>query len=125
MDANPTDDKHSMFSDITASAGLAGDDYFQFWWAAAAADYDQDGLLDLAVTQLNAVTNFDLYVEGRNGVPHPEFEKDRQSIWLLHNLGHGRFRDEAVSRGVILGNPQLPMYGISETKNPVWLDYGA
>ena len=23
---------------------------------------------------------------------------------------------------MVLGNPALPMYGISETKNPVWLD---
>ena len=88
-----------MFTDITASAGLGGEEFFQFWWGASAADYDNDGLLDLVVcgpglfpgtffshvlplkrsrfcvldrtqvTPLNAEVNYDLYINGRNGEP--------------------------------------------------------
>eukprot|EP01050_Picozoa_sp_SAG11_P009042 SAG11_NODE_827_length_6974_cov_4.300945_4_plen_423_part_00 len=114
----------AMFTDITALAGVDGPDFFQFWWGGSAADYDNDGLIDLVVTHINAKVNYDLYIEGRNGEPHPEFKKERQSIFLLHNLGGGHFAEEALLCGLQLGNPKIkPTYGISETKNPVWLDF--
>ncbi len=65
------------FADVTESAGVTGSDH-GYGMGAAAADYDNDGLADLYVT------NF-----GRNV--------------LYRNQGDGTFRDTTASAGVAVG----------------------
>ena len=44
-------------------------------------------------------------------------------MFLLHNQGGGKFVEESASVGLVLGSLELgDDAGISESKNPVWLD---
>ena len=63
-----------QFTDVTASAGVANRDGFGM--GASWVDYDEDGLLDLFVTNCNTPNR------------------------LYRNLGHGRFVDVAARAGV-------------------------
>jgi hypothetical protein len=116
-------DHGGYFRDATASAGLSGPRFRQFWWGASAADYDNDGLLDLALTPLNALVNYRMHIDGRGGDPDPTFVVPRDRIFLLHNQGDGTFVEESAAVGVFVGSPALGEdAGLSETKNPTWLD---
>jgi hypothetical protein len=80
------------FTDVTERAGVRGEGYSM---AAAAADYDNDGLSDLFVAGVN-----------RN--------------ILYHNLGGGRFEDVTAKAGLSGVDPKLgKMWSISAG----WLDY--
>jgi hypothetical protein len=63
---------NGTFEDVTASSGIVHSGYGM---GACAADYDNDGLVDLYVTNFNANT-------------------------LYHNLGNGKFRDVTSTAGV-------------------------
>jgi hypothetical protein len=116
-------DDGGYFRDVTESAGLGGERFRQFWWGGSAADYDGDGLLDLALSPLNAFVNYRMHISGRGGSPDPSFTIPRDRFFLLHNLGNGKFEEESAGVGVLLGNLELgDDAGISETKNPVWMD---
>ena len=113
----------SHFRDVTESAGLAGERFRQFWWGGSAADYDNDGFLDLVLIPLNGMTNYKMHAEGRGAEPDPSFSLVRDRIFLLHNQGDNTFVEESAEIGVVLGSLELgDDAGISESKNPVWLD---
>jgi enediyne biosynthesis protein E4 len=70
---------NGTFTDVTASAGVAGEGYSM---AAAVADYDNDGYPDLFVAGVNRNT-------------------------LYRNLGNGRFEDVTVKAGLTGVDPAL------------------
>jgi hypothetical protein len=67
---------NGTFEDVSAESGIAA--HVGKGMAAAIADYDGDGLIDIFVTN-DKVPNF-----------------------LFHNLGHGRFEEKAFEAGVAL-----------------------
>ena len=81
------------FRDVTDEAGVAGEGYSM---GAAAADYDNDGNVDLFVTGLN-----------RN--------------ILYHNTGKGRFEDVTANSGIRSG-PWAVAAGWFDYDNDGWLD---
>lgn len=82
------------FKDVTEQAGMGGQvDAFGLSWA----DYDRDGLLDVAVA---------------TGIVHPKGDR----ILLYHNLGHGKFSEVGVKAG-------LTMH--ARWMNVCWGDYDA
>jgi hypothetical protein len=80
------------FTDVTEKAGVAGIGYSM---GVAAADYDNDGFVDLYVTGVN-----------RNQ--------------LLHNNGNGTFTD-VTEKAHVLGN--IPSKGKAWSVTAGWLDY--
>ena len=64
-----------------------------------------------------------MHIDGRGGDPDPTFVVPRDRIFLLHNQGDGTFVEESAAVGVFVGSPALGEdAGLSETKNPTWLD---
>ena len=53
-------------------------------WGGAAADYDNDGLLDLCLLPLNGMTNYEMHRDGRGTDPDPSFvsRHDIAGIWV-------------------------------------------
>ena len=85
------------FSDVTSAAGLSTTANS---WAAVWGDYDNDGLLDLFVTNSG---------DGITGTGNQNM--------LYHNNGDGTFTDKAVDEGVALED------NISLHKGAAWADY--
>jgi hypothetical protein len=86
-------DGHLRFTDVTAEAGVAGEGYSM---GAAAADYDNDGYVDLFVAGVN-----------RN--------------FLYRNLGNGRFEDVTEKAGIKSGAWAVGG-GWFDYNNDGWLD---
>ena len=80
------------FTDVTESAGLKGIGYSM---GVAAADYDNDGFVDLYVTGVNASQ-------------------------LFHNNGDGTFTDVTEKAGV---SGRIPGYGKPWAVTAGWIDY--
>lgn len=79
-----------LFQDVTGPEPLAGPGE---WEALAAADYDQDGLIDIYLTNYNLIDadhQPESYVDARDGLPNV----------LLRNLGDGRFEDVTEPSGM-------------------------
>ena len=83
------------FSDVTEGAGLGG-----FWSTTmAAADYDNDGLLDLYVAR---------YLDPRVNLPTtPFYTRNSEGNSLYRNLGGLRFEDVTETAGVREGGLSL------------------
>lgn len=97
-------DGHGRFTDITADAGVAGNNGHDS--GAVFFDYDGDGLLDLFVTSVGRYTKDPRRPDGLwtsvgdafAGHLHPDrFE----SSILYHNLGGARFEDVTVPSGLV------------------------
>ena len=88
---------NGTFSDVTAAAGLTSTANS---WAAVWGDYDNDGLLDLFVTNSGA----DSIGSGNGNM-------------LYHNNGNGTFTDKASDEGVALED------NVSQHKGAAWADY--
>jgi hypothetical protein len=90
------------FTDVTETANLGG-----FWVAtAAAADYDNDGKVDLYLGR---------YLDPRKNLPSTNFyTRNGQGNSLLHNEGGLRFRDVTEKAGVREGGLTLGL---------CWADY--
>jgi hypothetical protein len=83
------------FTDVTEGAGLGG----LFTTVAAAADYDNDGKLDLY---------FGRYLDPRTALPTTLFyTRNSQGNTLLHNDGNLRFSDVTAQAGVREGGLTL------------------
>ena len=82
------------FTDVTEEAGLAGKGYSN---AVAAADFDNDGLVDLFVTGVNRST-------------------------LYRNLGNGHFADVTGKAGLDSGKTWSVSAGWLDYDNDGWLD---
>src|SRR5580658_7154445 len=88
-------DGNGVFTDVTATAGLAGSGYDM---GVAAGDYDNDGFPDLFVAGLHHST-------------------------LYHNNGDGTFTDVTVKSGLDAGlNHPDPEYGPRWSITAVWVD---
>ncbi|NWG13674.1 MAG: VCBS repeat-containing protein [Acidobacteria bacterium] len=90
------------FADITEAAGVAGAGF----WAVAAGwlDYDNDGLLDLFVSnyvQWDPATEIycGVYKPGYRSYCHPKYYKPLPNT-LYRNLGNGKFCDVSVESGI-------------------------
>jgi len=83
------------FVPVTESAGLSNlnEDMFR-WWGLAWADYDNDGLLDLAISRVYG------------------------PVHLFHNDGDNQFTDVTASIGIATPRPWR-----RDGKNVVWFDY--
>lgn len=103
------------FSDVTESAGVAGDE--REWGTSAAwLDYDGDGDLDLFVgnyvrwsREIDKAQDFRLVGVGRAYGPPVAFEGSFP--YLYRNEGGGKFTDVSEAAGVQVRNPntQVPM----------------
>ena len=96
------------FTDVTAKAGVAGGMYNgKRMWAIAAAwvDYNNDGLLDLFVSNYcrwDPNTEQACFANGRNGIRtfcHPRY-CDPLPNSLYRNNGDGTFTDVSVQTGI-------------------------
>lgn len=107
---------NGTFTDVTAAAGVAGPDWSPAKWSMGAAfgDYDNDGLLDLYVTNF---VKFDLKSSPPppsesspcklKGVPivcAPDFFEPQQDL-LYHNNGDGTFTDVSQKAGIVRKDP--------------------
>lgn len=113
------------FTDVTESAGLAEKPENLLSVGAAWFDYDNDGLLDLIVTNYTIWTPAtDRRCEapnGKDGYCSPTIYKSVASR-LYHNLGHGRFEDVTDASGI--GNALGKGMGISiaDFNGDGWMD---
>jgi hypothetical protein len=84
----PNTEKFYTFTDVTEGAGLSG----YFTTVAAAADYDNDGRLDLY---------FGRYLDPRKSLPDTLFyTRNSEGNTLVHNDGNLRFTDVTAKAGV-------------------------
>ncbi len=90
------------FIDVRAASGIGEDE--RAWWSLTAADFDNDGLLDIAATALS-----DWFAEDGGEQAY------EAAVHIYRNLGDLRF--ENVSGALGIG----PAFG--DIKNPLWLDY--
>ncbi len=93
---------NGTFADATRTAGVAGEGC----WAVAAGwlDYDNDGLLDLFVSnyvQWDPATEIycGVYKPGYRSYCHPKYYKPLPNA-LYRNLGDGKFRDVSIESGI-------------------------
>lgn len=101
--------RQGQFEDVTGQAGVAGDDKR---WSTGAAflDYDNDGDLDLFVSNyVNWSPRIDLAIDFRlagigraYGAPNHFNGSDN---YLYRNLGDGRFEDVSTTAGIQVHDP--------------------
>jgi hypothetical protein len=97
-------DGHGHFTDITKSAGVAGNGGHSS--GAVFFDYDGDGLLDLFVTNVGKYTQDrrrpdGLWVSKLDAFAGHLFQDRYETSILYHNLGHGRFEDVTLRSGLL------------------------
>ena len=112
------------FTDVTAASGIGGKPLNTLSVAAAWFDYDNDGLLDLVVSNYTLWTpqidirctmgDRDYYCDPRSytSVPHR----------LYHNLGHGKFEDVTEKSGFAAAPGKGMGISIADFNNDGWMD---
>jgi cytochrome oxidase Cu insertion factor (SCO1/SenC/PrrC family) len=96
-------DGHGRFTNITSTAGVGG--FGTHSSGVVFFDYDNDGLLDLFVTNVGKYTREDTRADGLYASMRDAFaghlHPDRSETSLLyHNLGHGRFENVTTTSGL-------------------------
>jgi hypothetical protein len=96
--------KDGTFTDVTQKAGVAGISDGRKLWSVSAAwiDYDNDGLLDLFVTNYLDWSPENSHVcgpQGRRLSCPPSLYKGEPNI-LYHNNGDGTFKDVSEATGI-------------------------
>jgi hypothetical protein len=116
---------NSTFTDVTENSGLARKPLNLLSVGAAWFDYDNDGLLDLILTNYTiwtpATDRRCLVGNETDAYCMPTFYKSVPSR-LYHNLGHGRFEDVTDKSGI--GTAQGKGMGISiaDYNGDGWMD---
>jgi hypothetical protein len=112
------------FTDVTAGAGIGGKPPDTLSIAAAWFDYDNDGLLDLIVSNYTiwnpkmdfrcTMSDKDYYCDPRRytSVPHR----------LYHNLGNGKFADVTEKAGLAAAPGKGMGISVADFNNDGWLD---
>jgi hypothetical protein len=112
------------FTDVTAASGIGGKPADTLSIAAAWFDYDNDGLLDLIVSNYTLWTpktdarcmmsDKDYYCDPRRypSVPHR----------LYHNLGNGRFEDVTAKSGFAAAPGKGMGVSIADFNDDGWMD---
>ena len=95
-----------LFTEQTTSAGFT--DEPELYWGATAADFDNDGLLDVVIS----ARNFFQYEAENPGMVPGNLEN---AVLLYRNLGNNEF--EEISETTNLPNP------VGDNKNPVVFDF--
>jgi hypothetical protein len=115
---------NGTFTDVTAASGIGGKPPGTLSVAAAWFDYDNDGLLDLVVSNYTvwspqtdircAMGDKDFYCDPRKykNVPHR----------LYHNLGHGKFEDVTEKSGFGAAPGKGMGISIADFNNDGYLD---
>jgi enediyne biosynthesis protein E4 len=112
------------FTDVTAASGIGGKPANTLSIAAAWFDYDNDGLLDLIVSNYTLwspqtdhrclMSDKDFYCDPRRypSVPHR----------LYHNLGHGKFADVTEKAGFAEAPGKGMGVSIADFNDDGWMD---
>ena len=112
------------FTDVTAASGIGGKPADTLSIAAAWFDYDNDGLLDLIVSNYTIwspksdarcmMNDRDFYCDPRRypSVPHR----------LYHNLGHGKFADVTAKAGFAAAPGKGMGVSIADFNDDGWMD---
>jgi hypothetical protein len=89
-------DGQALFSDVTIPAGLEGPSRLPVGFGTVLADLDDDGDLDLAVTNGHIIDNIELYHDGKTS---------KQTSQVFANDGAGRFTEETARAGDLSRRP--------------------
>jgi hypothetical protein len=115
---------NGTFTDVTATSGIGGKPADVLSVAGAWFDYDNDGLLDLVVSNYTTWTaakdvrctadETEFYCHPRTypSVPHR----------LYHNLGRGKFQDVTEKSGFAASPGKGMGIGIADFNNDGWMD---
>jgi len=116
--------RDGTFTDVTAGSGLDNKPQDLLSVCAAWFDYDNDGLLDLVISQYTywspatdircTMGDLDMYCNPRiyKSVPHN----------LYRNLGNGKFDDVTESSGFVKALGKGMGIGIADFNNDGWMD---
>jgi hypothetical protein len=112
------------FTDVTLASGLAAKPQDLLSVGAAWFDYDNDGLLDLIVsnyTTWNPQTDHRCVMGETDVYCSPKLYQSVSST-LYHNLGHGKFQDVTASSGIgkVLGKGMG--ISIADFNDDGWMD---
>jgi hypothetical protein len=115
---------NGTFTDVTAASGIGGKPPNTLSVAAAWFDYDNDGLLDLIVSNY---TIWSPQTDQRCTADNKEFYCDPrryQSVppRLYHNLGHGKFEDVTEKSGLAKSPGKGMGISIADFNNDGWPD---
>jgi hypothetical protein len=89
-------DGQALFSDVTIRAGLEGPSRLPVGFGTVLEDLDDDGDLDLAVTNGHIIDNIELYHDGKSW---------KQTSQVFANDGAGRFVDRTAHAGDLSRRP--------------------
>jgi len=112
------------FTDATEASGLAQKPENLLSVGAAWFDYDNDGLLDLIVTNYTTWTpaaDRDCAVDGTERYCSPTIYKSVSSR-LYHNLGHGKFADVTDASGIGRALGKGMGISIADFNDDGWMD---
>jgi enediyne biosynthesis protein E4 len=116
---------NGTFSDVTVAAGLADKPKDLLSVCAAFFDYDNDGLVDLVVSQYtywNPLTDVRCVRDGTtDSYCHPRTYKSVPHT-LYHNLGNGKFENVTVKSGFSAALGKGMGVGIADFNGDGWQD---
>jgi enediyne biosynthesis protein E4 len=115
---------NGTFTDVTAASGIGGKPPNTLSVAAAWFDYDNDGLLDLIVSNYTVwtpQTDMRCTMDGKEYYCDP---RRYQSVppRLYHNLGHGKFEDVTEKSGLAKSPGKGMGISIADFNNDGWPD---
>jgi len=115
---------NGTFSDVTAASGIGGKPADTLSVAAAWFDYDNDGLLDLIISNYTLWTP---QTDLRCSMGDKEYYCDPRRYKsvpprLYHNLGHGRFEDVTEKSGLAKSPGKGMGISIADFNNDGWQD---
>ena len=105
----------ATFTDATVATGLGQTNYLNSSFGAKFFDFDNDGWLDLLVTNGHILDNIVLY---HADVTYAEVRK------LYRNLGNGKFADATATQGETFREPRVGRgLAVGDYDNDGWQDF--